>query len=187
MERKVEHKVDGELREDIQYYHRLCLVTIVSSDFPIPLGIRFQKSGETEVACSLALLQQLVEPLGRRFLDVLVADAIYLQPPFVRAIEALGLDWVITLKDNQPDLLAEAQRVAASQSPHPPAAGQSDELQLWYAPQLDWSVADRDIQVVKTARCHLRPCQRVQRDSPGHTRIVKETVLEQSTSQGLRP
>lgn len=182
MERKVEHKVNGELREDIQYYHRLCLVTIVSSDFPIPLGIRFQKSGETEVACSLALLQQLVEPLGRRFLDVLVADAIYLQTPFVRAIEALGLDWVITLKDNQPDLLAEAQRVAASQAPHPPAAGQSDELQLWYAPQLDWSVADRDIQVVKTARCHLQPCQRVQRDSPGHTRIVKETVLEQSTN-----
>jgi hypothetical protein len=44
------------------------------------------------VACSLTLLQQLVELLGRRFLDVLVADAIYLQTPFVRAIEALGLD-----------------------------------------------------------------------------------------------
>ncbi len=108
MERKVEHKVEGELRQDIQYYHRLCLLTIVSSDFPIPLGIRFQKNGETEVACSLALLQQLVERLGRRFLDVLVADAIYLQTPFVSALQALGLSWVMTPKENQPDLLAEA-------------------------------------------------------------------------------
>ena len=121
MERKVEHKVNGELREDIQYYHRLCLVSVVSSAFPIPLGIRFPKNGETEVACSLALLQTLVQCLGRRFLDVLVADAIYLQTPFVQAIEKLGLDWVINLKDNQPDLLAEAERVTATQPPRPPA------------------------------------------------------------------
>lgn len=182
MERKVEHKGNGELREDIQYYHRLCLVTVVSSNFPIPLGLRFQKNGETEVACSLALLQQLVERLGRRFLDVLVADAIYLQTPFVRAIEELGLDWVITLKENQPDLLAEAQRVTAGQAPHPPAAEQPDELQLWYAPHLDWPVAERDIHVVKTVDCHPRRRQQVQRDSSGNKRIVKATVLEQSTN-----
>lgn len=182
LERKIEHKVNGELREDIQYYHRLCLVTVVSSGFPIPLGIRFQKNGETEVACSLALLQQLVQRLGRRFLDVLVADAIYLQTPGVQALEALGLDWVITLKENQPDLLAEAQRVTATQAPHPPAADQSDELQLWYAPQLDWPVADRNIQVVKSVRRHPRNRQRVQRDSTGHKQIVKETVIEQSTN-----
>ena len=173
---------EGELRQDIQYYHRLCLLTIVSSGFPIPLGIRFQRNGETEVACSLALLQQLVERLGRRFLDVLVADAIYLQTPFVSALEALGLSWVITLKENQPDLLAEAQRVTLSQAPCPLAAGQSDELQLWYAPRLDWPVADRDIHVVKTLRRHPRNRQPVQRDSTEPKRIVKATVIEQSTN-----
>ena len=41
---KVEHKVEGELRQDIQYYHRLCLLTIVSSGFPIPLGIVFRRT-----------------------------------------------------------------------------------------------------------------------------------------------
>ena len=39
MERKVKHTVDGELREELQYYHRICAVTIVSSAFPIPLGM----------------------------------------------------------------------------------------------------------------------------------------------------
>jgi len=56
---------------------------------PIPLGIRFQKNGENEVACSLDLLRELTEQLGRRFLDVLVADALYLQAPFVKEIEGL--------------------------------------------------------------------------------------------------
>jgi hypothetical protein len=54
MERTVKRKVDGELEEGTQYYHRLSAVTVVSTPFPIFLGVRFQKSGETEVACSLA-------------------------------------------------------------------------------------------------------------------------------------
>jgi len=127
MERTVHHVVDGELREQIQYYHRISVVTVVSSAFPIPLGIRFQKNGETEVACSLALLKELREQLGRRFLDLLVADALYLQAPFIAAVETLGLDWVINLKENQPELLAEARRILLGEGSANP-----QELQLWH-------------------------------------------------------
>jgi hypothetical protein len=48
MQREVQHKVDGELRTDIQYYHRIVAVVIVSTPFPIPLGIRFQKDGRAK-------------------------------------------------------------------------------------------------------------------------------------------
>src|ERR1700739_270192 len=82
MERKVTRAVGGEAREEIQYYHRICAVTVVSSAFPIPLGIRFQKKGENEVACSLDLLRELNEELGRRFVDVLVGEGLDLQAPF---------------------------------------------------------------------------------------------------------
>jgi hypothetical protein len=74
-------------------------VVIVSTPVPIPLGIRFQKEGEAEVPCGLALLQDLVGQLGRRFLDLLVGDALYLQAPFLREVERLGLDWAFTLKE----------------------------------------------------------------------------------------
>ena len=111
MERRVQRRVQGEMQESIQYYHRIVAVTVVSTPFSIPLGIRFQQQGEGEVDCSLALLRELHERLGRRFLDVLVGDALYLQKPFVQAVEALGLEWVFTLKENQPELLAEAQRL----------------------------------------------------------------------------
>src|SRR6266853_668707 len=90
MEREVQHKVNGEMQTDIQYYHRIVGVVLVSTDFPIPLGVRFQKNGEAEVSCALALLQDLVGQLGRRFLDVLVGYALYLQAPFVKEVEGVG-------------------------------------------------------------------------------------------------
>ena len=108
MERRVKHRVDGQEREDLQYYHRIVAVVVVSTPFPLPLGIRFQKPGETEVACAVALLRALDEQLGCRFFDVLVADALYLQQGFVQEVEAARREWVISLKENQPELLAEA-------------------------------------------------------------------------------
>jgi len=180
MERKVTHLVEGEPREEMQYYHRICAVTVVSSAFPIPLGIRFQKNGEDEVACSLDLLRELRAELGSRFLDLLVADALYLQAPFVKAIEGLGLDWVITLKRNQPELLAESERListlaAEKMDEHP-------ELQLWHAPEVYWPVAERTLLVVKTVRQQVVKHVRVQRDEQGEKRAAKKTVLERSTN-----
>ncbi len=130
--------------------------------------IRFQKNGEDEVACSLELLRELSAELGSRFLDLLVADALYLQAPFVEAIEGLGLDWVITLKKNQPELLAESERlissvVAEKMDEHP-------ELQLWHAPEVSWPVAERTIRVVKTVRQQPVKHLRVQRDEQGRSR-----------------
>lgn len=180
MERQVSHLVDGELREETQYYHRICVVAIVSSAFPIPLGIRFQKNGESEVACSLALLKDLIEKVGSRFLDLLVFDALYLQTPFTAEVEALGLDWVGNLKENQPELLAEAQRVTAG-APQVHSQGR-EELQLWHAPEVYWPVADRTIGVVKTVRHRQKNRQRIRRDDGGRKHVVKETVLETSTN-----
>jgi Transposase DDE domain len=181
MERKVKHTVDGELREELQYYHRICAVTIVSSAFPIPLGMRFQKNGETEVSCSLSLLQDLLDRVGRRFLDLLVADALYLQAPFVGVVEDLGLHWVINLKENQPELLAEAQRLTAEPTPHRQSLDQ-DELQLWHAPEVYWPVANRSVRVVKTVRTQRKNRIRVGLNEARRRRPQKEMVLEQSTN-----
>src|SRR6202167_1905172 len=48
MEREMQHKGNGEMRTEIQYYHRIVVVVLVSTSFPIPLGVRFQKNGESE-------------------------------------------------------------------------------------------------------------------------------------------
>ena len=162
MEREVQHKVNGEMQTDIQYYHRIVAITLVSTPFPIPLGVRFQKNGEGEVACALALLQDLVARLGRRYLDVLVGDALYLQAPFVKEVERLGLVWGFTLKENQPELLREAEHFTQG----PPTGVHAEpgrEIRYWHLPEVDWPVADRLVRVVKTVRIEAAASRHGQR------------------------
>ena len=177
MQREVQHKVRGEMRTDIQYYHRIVAVVIVSTPVPIPLGIRFQEDGEAEVPCALALLQDLVGQLGRRFLDLLVGDALYLQAPFVREVERLGLDWAFTLKENQPELLREAERFTTG----PPVAVQSEadrELRCWHLSQVDWPVADRLVRVIKTVRTDHKRQVAVTQDGDRLMKRKTEVVVE---------
>ena len=180
MQREVQHKVRGELRTDIQYYHRIVAAVIVSAPFPVPLGIRFQKDGEAEVPCALALLRDLEDQLGRRFLDLVVGDAIYLQAPFVKEVEALGWDWAFTLKENQPELLHEAERLTAGEL----VAEQSDpdrELCCWDLPAVDWPVADRVVHVVKTVRTEHKREVTVSQDGD-HVKKTKSPVAVESTN-----
>jgi Transposase DDE domain len=180
MEREIQHKVNGELRTDIQYYHRIVVVALVSTSFPIPLGVRFQKNGEGEVACALALLQDLDDQLGRRFLDVLVGDALYLQAPFVKEVERLGLVWAFTLKENQPELLREAERFI-NQAPTGVYSQPDRQVQYWHLPQVDWPVADRLVRVVKTVRIENRRRVTVN-EKAGHRTKSKTAVTQESTN-----
>jgi len=155
LERRVERKIDGQTRECIQFYHRIVAVVVVSGEFPVPLGLRFQQPGESEVGCARLLLQDLVQSLGKRYFDILVADAIYLQKPFIEHIEQLGLRWLINLKENQPDLLASAARLTAGPA-HGTDAETDCQLDFWHLPEIYWPVADRSIRVLKTVRRRRR-------------------------------
>ena len=180
MEREIEHKVDGQMRKDTQYYHRLVAVVLVSTPFPIAVGLRFQKDGETEVACALALLRELDQLLGRRFLDVVVGDAIYLQQGAVKAVEDLHLEWVFTVKENQPELLAEAQRLTSGPPETTPSSDQKP-LQLWHAPEVYWPVADRSVRVVKTVRTQKHDRVQIRSEGSGKKQKTKQAVQEEST------
>jgi hypothetical protein len=177
--RDVRHKVHGKEQIDVQYYHRVVVVAVVSSSFPVPLGVRFQKEGEGEVACALTLLRDLVGHLGPRFVDLIVGDALYLQAPFVKAVEELGLDWVFNLKENQPELLKEASRWTAG----PPAGIQSEkdrELRWWHLPEVDWPVADRLVRVVKTGRIDQK--RQVTVSQEGSVRKKGKTTVTRESS-----
>lgn len=119
--------------------------------------------------------------MGCRFIDLLVADALYLQTPFVRSVEALGLDWVINLKDNQPEFLAEAERLTAGPAPEQ-KCDTRQELQLWHAPEVYWPVADRSVAVVKTVRKQQKHRIRIGRADAGRKKAQKETFVEQGTN-----
>ena len=180
MKREVQHKVKGQVRTDLPYYHRVVAVALVSSSFPIPLGLRFQKDGEGEVSCALALLQDRVGQLGRRFLDVLVGDALYLQAPFVQEVESLGLDWAFTLKENQPELLREAERFTQG-DPGGVSCQSDQELRWGHLPEIDWPVADRLVRIVKTVRTANQRRVTI-REQDGHRTKTRTAVKPESTN-----
>lgn len=140
----------GEVVQEVtEYYHRIVVAAVVSGPFPIPLGVRFLQPGEGEAEAALALLGELTHRLGRRFLDVLVGDALYCTAPFVAAVEKLGLAWVFTVKENQSDLLGdiEVQTRGLPTAQHLAAAR---EWHLWYLPEVYWARADRTVRIVRT-------------------------------------
>jgi hypothetical protein len=181
MEREVEHQVDGQKRKDTQYYHRIVAVVLVSTPFPVPLGIRFQKDGETEVACAIALLRELDQQLGRRFLDLVVGDALYLQQGFVNAVESLDLEWVFNLKENQPELQTEAQRLTEGPA-EAILSNPQEDVQLWHAPEVYWPVADRSLRVVKTFRVQNVCRVQVIREESGKKQKTRQAVPQARTN-----
>jgi hypothetical protein len=76
---------------------------------------------------------------------------LYLQALFVKEVERLGLVWACTLKENQPELLREAERLT-QESPTGVQEEPGREIRYWHLPDLDWPVADRRVRVVKTIR-----------------------------------
>ncbi|GAC1437394.1 MAG: hypothetical protein NVS1B11_31130 [Terriglobales bacterium] len=89
---------------------------------------------------------------------------------------------VITLKANQPELLAEAERLAAARAPDPPCPEQDDSLELWYLPRLDWAAAARDVNVVKTVRQQSHRRQHVEHSESAEKHIVRIVEVEPSTN-----
>lgn len=167
-------------REATEYYHRLVAVVVVSTPCPIVLGVRFQRPGEGEVTCAGALLRDLVDRLGRRFVDVLVADALYCAAPFVATVEALGLDWVVTVKDNQPELLGEVEALTRGR-PTLQEVTPARQWHLWSLPEVYWARADRTVRIVRTeCKTLVQRCTVPRDDRP--RRAVKTAHWEHRTN-----
>lgn len=148
--RHVTIKKNDEQIEVEQFYHRYVTLALMGEEFPLPLGVWPILPGEDEVKPATVLLQEAVRRLGTRFFDVLVADALYLQAPFVDAVRDLGKGLVITLKDNQPCLLKEALQATSNRDPdsviHPK---ENQTVMLWDAKDVWWDAARRSVRVVR--------------------------------------
>ena len=100
----------------IQYYHRIVVFQIIGEDFYLLFDLEPVLPGEDEVAAAMRLIGRVLE-LHPRCFDVLTCDAIYLRPSVIDALTSHGKHLVAVLKDNQPDLLAEARALLPAEAP----------------------------------------------------------------------
>jgi len=91
---------------------------------------------------------------GARFFDAVTIDSWYVQGPFLKAVEKLGWEWVVVLKQERMEVLQEARALSAAQETRSgvsrPTRGPA--VKLWEVKDLDFSESyGRKVRVVHAA------------------------------------
>jgi len=114
--------------EELEYYYRMVACNLLNAQIDLPLDAEPILAGENEVAAAKRIIERLCDNYTR-FFDVVVADALYMEGPFVNFCVGKGKDVIIVLKANYPSLIEDAQGLFSQMEP---------EI---------WSVNDRTIHV----------------------------------------
>jgi hypothetical protein len=118
--RRTVHTASGDR---IQYYHRH--VALMLAPGPINpqreslrllLDLEPIRAGEDEVAAARRLLQRVIRNYPRAF-DLILADSLYAQTPFIDFVLSLGKHALVVFKQEQRELYQEALAAIAEQKP----------------------------------------------------------------------
>jgi hypothetical protein len=131
----------GQQQTVIEYYHRYVFAQINGPKLNVLMDLEPIRPGEGEAEAALRLLGRLRRVYGVRFIDALTIDSWYVQGPFLRAVEKLGWEWVVVLKQERMGVFQEARALSAGQEPqsefHDPERDR--QVKLWGVKDLDFS------------------------------------------------
>jgi len=136
-----ETDAQGQKQTLIEYYPRYVLAQINGPQLNVLLDVEPIRPGEGEAEAALRLLGRIRRVYGVRLFDALTIDSWYVQGPFLQAVEKLGWEWIVVLKQERMEVFQEARALSAAQKP---ALEFYDEMrdrqvQLWEVNDLDFS------------------------------------------------
>lgn len=108
--------VHTQAGERVQYYHRNVTVMLLGEKVRLILDVEAQRPGEDELQTALRLLERVLAMYPRAF-QVVLADALYAQAPFVNYLWAHGKYVLIVLKQQGRDLYRDALALFELQEP----------------------------------------------------------------------
>lgn len=95
-------------RDVLEYYHRYAVLRLVGQDLSLMLDAEPVRPGEDELATSRRLLERALQMYPRAF-DVVAGDALYANTEWFHFLRARGKHALAVLKDNRPNLIADAR------------------------------------------------------------------------------
>ncbi len=138
-----------------EYYHRVVVAQWVGVTPPAILDVERIRPREGEVVAARRLLARIVATSGR-LIDVVTADALYLEAPFIRQVLAAGAHVVIVLKQEARALYEAADELRAVLAPGLVAEG-ARTTRLWDLPELDaFPTLGRPVRVVWAEEATVR-------------------------------
>jgi len=107
----------GQKQTLVEYYHRYVFAQINGPKLNALLDLEPIRPEEGEAQAALRLLGRIRRVYGVRFFDAVTVDSWYVQGPFLKAVEKLGWQWVVVLKQERMDVFQEARALSANQTP----------------------------------------------------------------------
>lgn len=108
--------IEEKERTYTQYYHRAVVAQWVGVTPPGILDVELVRPGEGEVVAARRLLERILKDYGR-LIDVISADAIYLEAPFLKDVLGARKHYVVVLKNENRELYQDAQQLRALKAP----------------------------------------------------------------------
>jgi hypothetical protein len=119
-------------KEITGYLHKTVGASLLAGDLTLPLDIEYYLPQENELAAAKRLLPRVLSSCAIRF-DYIVADGLYAGAPFLHLCEELELPVVVRLKENLPELSAQARARFEGQPPMAVYRIEGERIEIWDA------------------------------------------------------
>jgi hypothetical protein len=139
--------------EEVDYYYRMAACNLLNTQIDLPLDIEPILASENEVAAAKRIVQRLCDNYTRLF-DVIVADALYMEGPFVNFCVDRGKDVIIVLKNNYPSLIEDARGLFSQMEPEIWHTDNGRTIQVWDAEGFKADTVDVPLRVLHTVEIY---------------------------------
>ena len=113
------------------------MACLTAAGLVLPAAVEAYRPGGGELAASRRMLRRLVGSLGPRFAQYVVWDSLYANAPALHEANDLGLYAAAPLKDNLPNLYAQARARFEDRPPSLLVQDGKDRVELWDADDFD--------------------------------------------------
>jgi len=124
-------------KEIVGYHHGVTAIAVVGCGLTLPFDAEPYGPGDCEYHAGQRLLERAVGHLGKRFADYVVVDGEFATAPFLHAANDAGLYVVARLKDNLPELFAQARQRFENTPPQYTFWDGPDRIEMWDADDFD--------------------------------------------------
>ena len=127
-------KHEGQDRKVKQYYHRVVVAQWVGVTPPGILDLELIGAHEGETVAARRLLDRILSRYAK-LIDVISADALYLEAPFLQKILRAGKHFVVVMKQETRELFQDAEQLRMALPPQVIVEGTKTST-LWDIPEL---------------------------------------------------
>lgn len=156
----------------VEYYERAAVLSYIGAHPHLILDMERIEPGEGEVTAAIRLLGK-AQHRNWRYCDMICADALYAQAPFINAVSALGKWIIIKLKQDNYHLVRDMDGLVADRSPDvelvgitpkgepiPINHGVTYSVEIWDEEGFtSWDGVDRPLRCLKVVETKITTCR----------------------------